>query len=214
MNELTSKEKILKKVRNALKVSSEAPYPITDNAENIYAFDEEIAEVSFAKSFKNLGGNFIYCTDEKEFCKNLNHLKSIYSLNSIFCKEKNIIEILNKNNILYTSAAEKSLKDYDCSLTNCEFLISRTGSIIISASDKTSRRTFFTSPFHFVVAYSSQVTKDLDDALNKVKFKYKKLPSFISIISGPSRTADIEKTLVVGAHGPKEIFLFFIDDLI
>jgi L-lactate dehydrogenase complex protein LldG len=37
------------------------------------------------------------------------------------------------------------------------------------------------------------------------------LPSMISIASGPSRTADIEKTLVLGAHGPKEVYLFFID---
>jgi L-lactate dehydrogenase complex protein LldG len=34
----------------------------------------------------------------------------------------------------------------------------------------------------------------------------------ISVITGPSRTADIEKTLVMGAHGPKNIFVFFIDD--
>ena len=39
------------------------------------------------------------------------------------------------------------------------------------------------------------------------------LPSQISIISGPSRTADIEKTLVMGAHGPKELYVFFVDDL-
>jgi L-lactate dehydrogenase complex protein LldG len=34
----------------------------------------------------------------------------------------------------------------------------------------------------------------------------------LSLISGPSRTADIEKTLVMGAHGPKEFILFLIDD--
>jgi L-lactate dehydrogenase complex protein LldG len=34
----------------------------------------------------------------------------------------------------------------------------------------------------------------------------------ISIISGPSRTADIEKTLVMGAHGPRELYVFLIDD--
>lgn len=36
----------------------------------------------------------------------------------------------------------------------------------------------------------------------------------ISLISGPSRTADIEKTLVMGAHGPKELYVFLIDDAI
>jgi L-lactate dehydrogenase complex protein LldG len=38
------------------------------------------------------------------------------------------------------------------------------------------------------------------------------LPSMINMITGPSRTADIEKTLVLGAHGPKELMLFLIED--
>ena len=37
------------------------------------------------------------------------------------------------------------------------------------------------------------------------------IPSFITFAAGPSRTADIEKTLVVGVHGPKEVYLFLID---
>ncbi|HET6989880.1 MAG TPA: LUD domain-containing protein, partial [Bacteroidia bacterium] len=47
-----------------------------------------------------------------------------------------------------------------------------------------------------------------------VKAKYEnQMPSMVSVITGPSRTADIEKTLIQGAHGPKEIYVFMIDDL-
>ena len=46
-----------------------------------------------------------------------------------------------------------------------------------------------------------------------LKNKYgENIPSMISAITGPSRSADIEKTLVMGAHGPKEVFVFLIDD--
>jgi len=42
--------------------------------------------------------------------------------------------------------------------------------------------------------------------------KYKdNLPSLITFATGPSRTADIEKTLVVGVHGPKEVYCFLVD---
>jgi L-lactate dehydrogenase complex protein LldG len=56
------------------------------------------------------------------------------------------------------------------------------------------------------------VVYDLKDALQAVKDKYgNNLPSLITFASGPSRTADIEKTLVVGVHGPKEVYLFLVE---
>jgi L-lactate dehydrogenase complex protein LldG len=53
---------------------------------------------------------------------------------------------------------------------------------------------------------------DLKDAFNAIHEKYSgKLPSMVSVITGPSRTADIEKTLVMGAHGPRELFLILVE---
>jgi L-lactate dehydrogenase complex protein LldG len=64
-----------------------------------------------------------------------------------------------------------------------------------------------------MVAYTHQLVFDLKDALNKLKDKYgNDLPSAISFATGPSRTADIEKTLVVGIHGPKEVYVFLVDE--
>ena len=63
------------------------------------------------------------------------------------------------------------------------------------------------------MAKSSQLVYDIRDGLDALKEKYKQnLPSLISLATGPSRTADIEKTLVVGVHGPKEVYCFVIDD--
>jgi L-lactate dehydrogenase complex protein LldG len=64
-------------------------------------------------------------------------------------------------------------------------------------------------PVHIVVACESQLVNYVEDALLAIRQKYgKDLPSAITTITGPSRTADIEKTLVLGAHGPKEIVVF------
>jgi L-lactate dehydrogenase complex protein LldG len=67
---------------------------------------------------------------------------------------------------------------------------------------------------HIVVAYPDQLVPDLNNALKAIQNKYEDdLPSLISAITGPSRTADIEKTLIMGAHGPKDLFVFLVEDI-
>lgn len=66
---------------------------------------------------------------------------------------------------------------------------------------------------HIVFAHTNQIVLDIKDAMRGLKEKYPNgLPSMISLITGPSRTADIEKTLVMGAHGPEELYVFLLDN--
>ena len=68
------------------------------------------------------------------------------------------------------------------------------------------------APIHICIAYTNQLVYDIKEGLQMMKDKYAgKLPSLITLATGPSRTADIEKTLVVGVHGPKEVYVFLID---
>ena len=86
---------------------------------------------------------------------------------------------------------------------------------MITSKQISGRRLPVYSNFHVVIAYTSQIVPNIKDGLKFIKEKYNnQLPSMITTISGPSRTADIEKTLVQGAHGPREILVFLIDDLI
>ena len=82
----------------------------------------------------------------------------------------------------------------------------------MSTAQQSGRTTSVYAPVHICVAYSSQVVYDIKDALQLLKEKYAgKLPSLITFASGPSRTADIEKTLVTGVHGPKEVYCFLVE---
>ena len=64
-----------------------------------------------------------------------------------------------------------------------------------------------------MIAKTSQLQYDIKDGLEFIRTKYgTNIPSMICLETGPSRTADIEKTLVLGAHGPKELLVFLIDD--
>jgi L-lactate dehydrogenase complex protein LldG len=67
-------------------------------------------------------------------------------------------------------------------------------------------------PSHIVVASVNQVVPDIENGFAAMRKKYgTDLPSMINLTTGPSRTADIEKTLVVGVHGPGEIFCFLVN---
>jgi L-lactate dehydrogenase complex protein LldG len=111
------------------------------------------------------------------------------------------------------STNDRSFLEVDCGITLCECLIERTGSMIMTSRQLAGRRLSIFPPVHILVASLSQLLPDIQDGLDFIRKKYgNKLPSMISLITGASRTADIEKTLVLGAHGPKELVLFLIDD--
>ena len=108
--------------------------------------------------------------------------------------------------------ADAKAESADACITGCEMLVARTGSILLSSRQNLGRMAPVYFPVHIVFAYANQIVHDIDDGFNALKKKYgADLPSMISLATGPSRTADIEKTLVVGVHGPGEVFCFFIN---
>jgi L-lactate dehydrogenase complex protein LldG len=213
MKDSTSREKILKKVRNALMhKSSKETAAHVDFESPIYAESSESPELTFAHRFTALTGKFAFCESYEEFASIVHELKAENHLGEIFCNEPAICEILSSKEIKYSSNAEEVSK-FKTTITGCEALISRTGSIMVSSAPPSGRRGPVSPDIHMVVAYTSQLVEDIKDGFKVIKEKYgEKQPSLISLVTGPSRTADIEKTLVLGAHGPKEIYLFLFDD--
>ena len=90
-------------------------------------------------------------------------------------------------------------------ITQCHALVALTGSILTSSACG-GRGASIVAPVHIVIAHESQLLADLESALNRVQTN--KLPvtaSFVGLITGCSRTGDIEKQLVIGAHGPQRV---------
>lgn len=209
----TSKEKILKKIRKALIHKSTQEIGDIDIDSEIFAASEESLEMQFAQNFTALNGKFIFCENETEFIENFDWIVKDNEWKNLFCLEPQLKELLKKGKITF-SDSEADLLTTDIGITLCECLIARTGSIMITSKQASGRRLPVYANFHIVVAFTSQLVENIKDGLKFIKEKYNdKLPSMISTITGPSKTADIEKTLVQGAHGPKEVFVFLIDDV-
>jgi L-lactate dehydrogenase complex protein LldG len=212
MEETTSREKVLKKIRSALLDKNENPYPSLDTESDIYQDSNEEMDITFAKAFTLAGGKFIYCENEADFKSNMESLIAENHWNTIYCFDPEIDKMLPKNEI-QISSDESAVENATTGITSCEFLIARLGSIMVTSNQTSGRRLNILPDTHLVVGKISQIVPDIKDALNLVREKYsQRLPSMISFITGPSRTADIEKTLVMGAHGPKELYLFLIDE--
>ncbi|HKG08218.1 MAG TPA: lactate utilization protein [Pedobacter sp.] len=207
----TAKEQILKKIRKALLEKRENPYPNTEDTP-LYKKNEEIPEVLFAEQLTAVSGNFIYCENGIEFIENILQLADKYKWRKIYCWEPELQELLAE----YEFPFYKTDKDFELAevgITSCEALIARNGSVMVSNQNAAGRRLGIFPDHHIVIARTGQMVMDLKDAFKLIKHKYgSQIPTMISTITGPSRTADIEKTLVLGAHGPKELFVFLIED--
>jgi L-lactate dehydrogenase complex protein LldG len=211
MKESTAKEKLLKQVRDALIDKSDNPYPDIDFESSVYKDITEPLDITFAEAFNAVSGKFVFCADENDFIQNLKDIATTQDWKNIHCIDNELLSILNKSQLSISSSDDDFLKQL-VGITRCEFLIARLGSVMISSKQLSGRRMNVYPEIHVVVAYTSQLVEDLKHAIKLIKAKYETIPSMVSFITGPSRTADIEKTLVMGAHGPKEIYVFLIDD--
>jgi len=206
----SSKEKILKKIREALSNPVPLPFPKSEGKSSVFTKSSKELEILFAEEFTNLLGKFAFCIDESDAKNQIMQLANQQKWKNIYCVEKRISDFLKVGDFLKVN--QSSLHDCDAAITSCHYLVARTGAIVMSSAQESGRTVSAYAPVHICIAYVDQLVFDTRDALKSLKNKYgNNLPSFITFAAGPSRTADIEKTLVVGVHGPKDVYLFLID---
>lgn len=204
-----SKENILKKIRQALSQSTPLPFPQSEGNQPVFPSLEQEAEIEFAEQFTKLQGKFIYCINQQELAFQLSSLIKKQDWKKVFCVEE---KFRSAAATISDRLVKNDLAACDVSITGCEYLVARTGSIVMSTAQPSGRSVSVYAPVHICIAYTSQLVYDVKDALLAAKEKYREnIPSLITFATGPSRTADIEKTLVVGVHGPKEVYVFLVE---
>lgn len=190
----------------ALAQPTPLPFPKSDGNENVFHPAQQDLVVEFAEQFTQLQGKFIFCMDRQELAIHFEKLCYQNKWTKIYCEEEPWKSMIQPN-LLYNDIAT-----CEAAVTGCEFLIARTGSMVLSSVHQ-GRIPSVYAPIHICMATSSQLVYDVIDGLQGLKDKYRQfLPSLISFATGPSRTADIEKTLVVGVHGPKEVYCFVAEE--
>jgi L-lactate dehydrogenase complex protein LldG len=209
--EITSREQILKNIRQALRDKTTQRFPNADWDRDLYVKGNDTPDVEFASAFQKIGGRFVYCENELDFAEKVVTLAEENKWKHFYCREEVLKNIFDSVEFPYTEDP-KGFPEGMVGITTCEALISRLGSILISSRQGSGRRLFVIPTVHIILAYASQLVPEVKDGLQLIKNKYgDNIPSMITSIAGPSRTADIEKTLVTPAHGPRDIYVFLID---
>ena len=201
-----AKENILKRIRQALSNPVPLPFPHSEGTTSVYTSTAEDTAIVFAEEFTKLQGKFAFCTSEHDLKDQLKKLISERNWTKVFYKEEKVKALLNGQ------PSFLDLAGCDVSITGCECLVARTGTIVMSSAQQSGRTTSVYAPVHICIAYTYQMMYDLSDAFSFLQQTYNnQIPSQITFASGPSRTADIEKTLVTGVHGPKEVYCFLVE---
>lgn len=206
-----AKDNILNRLKKVKETPSTLPYPnLEKEALNIYPEPTDSLDVLFAQTFQQNGGKFVFCGSQKELIDNLQLLTQQKKWSKVYCWETELQQLFDQQNFSY-QAQKEALIHSDASITTCDALVARTGAVLLSSNTASGRSLSIVPPVHIVIATSNQVVYNIKEVLNLQTAREDQWPSMLCFTSTNSRTADIEKTLVNGAHGPKELYVFFLE---
>ncbi len=188
-----ARENILERVRAALR--TEAPRPAAATAAKIWPPVTDV-ETRFRAEFEAVKGEFIETPEAlREF---LGKFPRTATDGSALASQ-------------VAGEGNAGVRDCELGVTGCDCLVAQTGSIFVSTRSAGGRALSVLPPVHLVVARREQIVPDLAAAMSLLRKQYDgHWPSSLSLITGPSRTSDIEKILVMGAHGPKRLALYLV----
>lgn len=229
---MTEREKILARIREALTVAAPMPghhgitahdapastAPSTQAREWLPpvgdSFEDQLAR--FRANATDLKATFYFCNNRDELARLLLELKDVDSWKKIASHTGELTDSACKTLALPVCRTDQpfnvnDLESSDAGITECDALVAQTGSVLVTNRSAGGRALSVLPPHHVVLARREQLLRDLPAAFELLKKKYAaNYPSMISFITGPSRTGDIERILVLGAHGPKKLTIFCV----
>jgi len=225
---MTEREKILARVREALKVTAPLPgshgethLPTSAKTVSIprqwlpkvgESFEEQLA--LFQKNAVELKADFQLFTSRDELKTALAKISAAENWKRLASHRGELTDSISGALALPVCFTDKNydvheLETCDAGISECDALVAQTGTVLVTNRSAGGRALSVLPPHHVVLARREQLVADLPAAFELLHQKYAaNYPSMISFITGPSRTGDIERILVLGAHGPKKLTIF------
>lgn len=215
---MSSRETILTSIRRALATPTDSPHRSSDELEKpwypVLDPSPESLLTNFKKQLERLNGTVFAEKSEPGAALRLAGLLSKSDPNR--CWHEPELELMTgREEVKHLSQparyetgaqAKKALGNAAIGVTSAIALVARHGTILTAAPTQGGRLLCSLPDHHIVLARLSQLVPDLNEGYGLLRERFRDAwPSFVTTITGPSRTADIEKILVLGAHGPREL---------
>ena len=218
---MSERENIFNRIREALTVEAHSHngtgLPTTAEHRGVMppvgaSEDERFA--LFAKNASDLKATFKLVKDAGELTAELRALRDTEKWQRVATHKSPLAQThaigLGLPTLVTDDGYDKhDMEQCDVGISVCDALIAQTGTVLVTSRNSGGRALSCLPPHHVVITRREQLVADLPAAFAMVKKIYSaNYPSMISFITGPSRTGDIERILVLGAHGPKKLTIF------
>jgi L-lactate dehydrogenase complex protein LldG len=221
----TNRDSMLRRIREAVTAGNRAggspPLPERGNVGYQGAGSDPM--VRFQEEFTRAGGVVHRVADGVEAVYAVVEFVRSRSIHRVWLGRGPVLDGLNLAEALREIGAEVVLADSpesenretrfaaEVGISGVEYLIAETGSIVAASRRDEPRSLSLLPPLHIAVAHRRQLTPDLFDLFTLLGGKLQDLPAGLTLITGPSKTGDIELRLVTGVHGPGEVHVVLID---
>jgi len=193
---MSSKESILNSIRQNNKVEEVA----LPNIENFgITFENKIEQ--FSKVIQTVGGKALECSKEE-----LNTVIQELYPEAVFISS-NVKECTLGTIKENECKLPHELENLDLAIVKAEFAVAENGAVWMKNPNNKHRALYFIANNIVIIVSKDDIVNNMHEAYERIEFEEAGYGVFIS---GPSKTADIEQSLVIGAHGPKSGYVIFV----
>ncbi len=194
--------------------------PAEPNGSPVLGSESALVDL-FKESLEAVDGHCVVVQSETELVNSLTRIitdlqKTHLRARRIAISDSGVIErLVNQVDAdvdeLAVTPSSSDVFSFDVGISQAQAGIAETGTLVLDSSRERHRLVSLVPPVHIAILYASQIVQTLGEALGALRQKEQVSP-IVTLVTGPSRTADIELTLAIGVHGPQELFVIVRDD--
>jgi len=166
----------------------------------------------FKRNLQSVGGHYCDVSDESEAAEAIRKIAGSILATKVAISDSALVASITSGLLsinVVVNADPEYLFASDVGVTSAQYAIAETGTLVLESDTERHRLTSLVPPVHICILEAGNIRQTLGEILEIVQSD---LSRTVTFITGASRTSDIELTLAIGVHGPRELHVVIIND--